>query len=651
MRLPTEYQSFIYLSRYSRWLEDEGRRETWDETVSRLINFFRNHVENNLGVKNQLDTKDWSTIKNSILSLEVMPSMRSLMTAGPALERENISGYNCAYLPVDNPKSFDEILYILMNGTGVGFSVERQYVNELPTIPDQEFEHTDDVISIADSKEGWTRAFKDLISYLYSNRIPKIDASKVRPSGARLKTFGGRASGPQPLIDLFDFTIRKFSEARGRKLSSIECHDIVCKIGEVVVVGGVRRSALISLSNLSDARMRASKSGAWSFTNPERALANNSAVYTERPDTGVFMNEWQALYESKSGERGIFNRQSAQMKAAQNGRRISDINFGTNPCSEIILRPNQFCNLTEVICRPADDRNSLARKIRVATLLGTIQSTLTNFGYLRKRWRDNTEEERLLGVSLTGIMDCKLLNFPIEHLDYSAKVPFLEDTLTYLRNVAISTNKKWSEKLGIPQSTAITCIKPSGTVSQLVNSSSGIHARHSPYYIRTVRADVKDPLTIFMKEYGIPNEPDIMNPEHTSVFSFPIKSDSDSKFRNDMSAMQQLEIWKTYAQYWCEHKPSVTISVQENEWIEVGAWCWKNFDHLSGVSFLPYSDHTYKQAPYQELSKEEYFEARKVMPKKAIDWSRLQEFEKEDNTTGSQELACTAGSCEIVDLT
>ena len=651
MQLPTEYQSFIYLSRYSRWLEDEGRRETWDETVSRLITFFRNHVENNLGVKNQLDTKDWSTIKNSILSLEVMPSMRSLMTAGPALERENISGYNCAYLPVDNPKSFDEILYIIMNGTGVGFSVERQYVNELPTIPDQEFEHTDDVISIADSKEGWTRAFKDLISYLYSNRIPKVDASKVRPAGARLKTFGGRASGPQPLIDLFDFTIRKFSEARGRKLSSIECHDIVCKIGEVVVVGGVRRSALISLSNLSDARMRASKSGAWHMTNPERALANNSAVYTERPDTGVFMNEWQSLYESKSGERGIFNRQSAQTKAAQNGRRISDISFGTNPCSEIILRPNQFCNLTEVICRPADDRNSLARKIRVATLLGTIQSTLTNFGYLRKRWRDNTEEERLLGVSLTGIMDCKLLNFPIEHLDYSAKVPFLEDTLTYLRNVAINTNKKWAEKLGIPQSTAITCIKPSGTVSQLVNSSSGIHARHSPYYIRTVRADVKDPLTLFMKEYGIPNEPDVMNPEHTSVFSFPIKSDSDSKFRNDMSAMQQLEIWKTYAQYWCEHKPSVTISVQENEWIEVGAWCWKNFDHLSGVSFLPYSDHTYKQAPYQELNKEEYYEARKGMPKKAIDWSRLQEFEKEDNTTGSQELACTAGSCEIVDLT
>jgi ribonucleoside-diphosphate reductase alpha chain len=608
-------------------------------------------VENNLGVKDQLDDKDWNMIRNSILSLEVMPSMRSLMTAGPALERENIAGYNCSYIPVDNPKSFDEILYILMNGTGVGFSVERQYVNELPTIPDVEFERTDDVISIADSKEGWARAFKDLVSYLYTARIPKIDVSKVRPAGSRLKTFGGRASGPQPLVDLFDFTIRKFSEARGRKLSSIECHDIVCKIGEVVVVGGVRRSALISLSNLSDARMRMAKSGAWSFTNPERALANNSAVYTDRPDTGVFMNEWQSLYESKSGERGIFNRRSAQVKAAQNGRRISDISFGTNPCSEIILRPNQFCNLTEVVCRAVDDRNTLARKVRVATLLGTIQSTLTNFGYLRKRWMDNTAEERLLGVSLTGIMDCKLLNFSPLHLDYSAKIAYLSDTLQYLRNVAVTTNKKWSEKLGINQSTAITCVKPSGTVSQLVDSASGIHTRHAPYYIRTVRADVQDPITIFMKEHGIPNEPDIMSPEHTTVFSFPIKANTNSKFRNDLNAMQQLEIWKIYAEHWCEHKPSVTVSVKEDEWIEVGAWCWKNFDHLSGVSFLPYSDHTYKQAPYQEISKEEYARVRKTMPKKAIDWSQLKDFEKEDNTTGSQELSCTGGVCELVDLT
>ena len=651
MSLPTEYQHFIYLSRYSRWLEEEGRRETWDETVNRLISFFRVHVETNLGVKDQLDTKDWTMIRNAILNLEVMPSMRSLMTAGPALERENISGYNCSYIPVDNPKSFDEILYILMNGTGVGFSVERQYVNQLPTIPDIEFERTDDVISIADSKEGWARAFKDLISFLYTNRVPKIDVSKVRPAGSRLKTFGGRASGPQPLVDLFDFTIRKFEEARGRKLNSIECHDIVCKVGEVVVVGGVRRSALISLSNLSDDRMRAAKSGAWFNTDPQRALANNSAVYTNRPDTGIFMNEWQSLYESKSGERGIFNRESAQQKAAQNKRRVWDIDFGTNPCSEILLRPNQFCNLTEVVCRAEDDRTSLARKVRVATLLGTIQSTLTNFGYLRKRWVTNTEEERLLGVSLTGIMDCNLLHSSPKKLSYSAKVPYLEDTLSYLRNVAVTTNKKWAEKLGIPQSTAITCVKPSGTVSQLVDSASGIHTRHSPYYVRTVRADNLDPLTKFMKEHGIPNEPDVTSPDNVTVFSFPIHTSSKSKFRNDLSAIQQLEVWKIYAEHWCEHKPSVTISVKEREWVQVGAWCWDNFDHLSGVSFLPYSDHNYKQAPYQEINKEEYTKVMKTMPKKRIDWSLLSEFEKEDNTTGAQELACTAGVCELVDLT
>jgi len=611
-------------------------------------------VETNLGVKDQLDTKDWTMIRNAILHLEVMPSMRSLMTAGPALERENIAGYNCSYIPVDNPKSFDEILYILMNGTGVGFSVERQYVNQLPTIPDVAFDKTDDVISVADSKEGWARAFKDLISYLYTNRIPKIDVSKVRPAGSRLKTFGGRASGPQPLVDLFDFTIRKFEEARGRKLNSIECHDIVCKVGDVVVVGGVRRSALISLSNLSDDRMRTAKSGAWSLTDSQRALANNSAVYTNRPDSGIFMKEWLSLYESKSGERGIFNRESAQKKAAQNGRRIWDIDFGTNPCSEIILRPNQFCNLTEVVCRPKDDRNSLARKIRIATLLGTIQSTLTNFGYLRKRWITNTEEERLLGVSLTGIMDCKLLNSSPLKLSYSAKVPYLEDTLQYLRNVAITTNKKWAEKLGISQSTAITCVKPSGTVSQLVDSASGIHARHSEYYMRTVRGDNKDPMTMFLKSIGIPNEPQIdgnIESKDVSVFSFPIHSDRQSIFRNGMSAIEQLQIWKIYAEHWCEHKPSVTISVKEDEWLPVGAWCWENFDHLSGVSFLPYFDHSFLQAPYQEITKEEYVKAKRNMPKKAIDWSLLTEFEKEDTTKGSQELACTAGVCELVDLT
>ena len=636
--LPTEYQTFIHLSRYSRWLPADRKRETWIETVTRLSTFFQGHLDKNLGV--QIDSETWRKIEDYIISLSVMPSMRALMTAGPALERENVGGYNCSYIPIDSPKSFDEILYILMNGTGVGFSVERNYINNLPTIPDREFEHTEDVIFVTDSKEGWARAFKDLISYLYTCRIPKINVSKIRPAGERLKTFGGRASGPQPLVNLFDFVIEKFTSAQGRKLTSMECHDIVCKTGEVVVVGGVRRSALISLSNLSDQRLRVAKSGAWWDTNPERALANNSVAYTEKPDAGIFMKEWLALYESKSGERGIFNRISAQEKAKQNGRRNTNFDFGTNPCSEIILRPNQFCNLTEVVVRPFDTKEILLNKVEVATILGTIQATLTNFGYLRKRWQTNTEEERLLGVSLTGIMDNTILN---------RRRSQLPETLQAMREKAVVTNKIWAEKLGIPQSTAITCVKPSGTVSQLVDSASGIHARHAPYYIRTVRGDNKDPLTEFMKTKGIPCEPDVMNPSHTSVFSFPMKTDSGAVFRNSMSAIEQLEIWKVYAEHWCEHKPSVTISVKENEWVNVGNWCWDNFNYLSGVSFLPFSDHTYQQAPYQDIDKEKYEELNTKMPTD-IDWSDLKHYETEDNTKGSQELACVAGACELVDI-
>ena len=637
--LPTDYQSFIHLSRYSRWLEEEERRESWYETVTRLTTFFKNHLHKNLGTK--IDKEMWTQIETHILSLEVMPSMRALMTAGKALEKEHIAGYNCSYIPIDSPKAFDEVLYVLMNGTGVGFSVERPYINGLPTIPDKDFEETDDVISVADSKEGWARAFRDLMSYLYTGRIPKISVTKIRPAGARLKTFGGRASGPQPLVDLFDFTINKFKNAKGRKLTSLECHDIVCKVGEVVVVGGVRRSALISLSNLSDDRMRSAKKGEWWNVNPERALANNSAVYNDQPDTGTFMKEWLSLYESKSGERGIFNRQSAQEKARQNGRRNADIEFGTNPCAEIILRPNQFCNLTEVVVRSTDDIDSLKRKIKIATILGTIQATFTNFGYLRKRWIDNTEEERLLGVSLTGIMDSSVLN---------GKDKKLEDTLQQLRTTAIETNKTWAKKLGIPQSTAITCVKPSGTVSQLVDSASGIHARHNPYYIRTVRGDNKDPLTQFMRESGIPNEPDYLKPDHTTVFSFPIMAPKGSVCRNDMTAIQQLELWKIYAEHWCEHNPSVTISVKEEEWTPVGSWCWDNFKYLSGVSFLPHTDHTYQQAPYQDIDLKKYKSLKKQMPK-GIDWvNNLQLFEREDNTKGSQQLACTAGVCELVDI-
>jgi ribonucleoside-diphosphate reductase alpha chain len=635
--LPTEYQSFIHMSRYSRWLEEEGRRETWTETVSRLIVYFKNHID--VHYKGVLKNKEWTELEEAILSLQVMPSMRALMTSGGALDRENIAGYNCSYIPIDSPKAFDEVLYILMNGTGVGFSVERQYADKLPTIPDQEFENTDDVISVADSKEGWARAFRDLISFLYTARIPKISVTKVRPAGARLKTFGGRASGPQPLVDLFDFTISKFKEARGRKLSSMECHDIVCKTGEVVVVGGVRRSALISLSNLSDQRIRGAKMGEWWNENPQRALANNSVAYTEKPDVGIFMKEWLSLYESKSGERGIFNRASAQAKAAENGRRDASWDFGTNPCSEIILRPNQFCNLTEVVCRSTDTMTTLTKKVKIATILGTIQSTFTNFGYLRKRWQNNTEEERLLGVSLTGIMDSVELN----------TIDGLAPRLEVLKQHAVDTNKELAKKLGIPQSTAITCVKPSGTVSQLVDSASGIHARHNPYYIRTVRGDNKDPLTEFMKASGIPNEPDYLKPEHTTVFSFPMMAPKGSVCRKDMSALEQLEIWKCYAQHWCEHKPSVTISVKEDEWIPVGAWCWENFEYVSGISFLPFSDHTYQQAPYQDIDEKTYKKLAKEMPTD-INWNKLQEFETEDTTKGSQELACTAGVCELVDI-
>ena len=633
--LPTNYQSFIHMSRYSRWLEEEQRRETWEETIDRYLSFMVNHLRHNYTY--DLFGKELSELRNAMLNLEVLGSMRALMTAGPALARENVAGYNCSYLPIDSPRSFDECLYILMNGTGVGFSVERQYIAKLPTIPDVAFEETDDVISVADSKEGWARGLRDLISLLYTNRIPKIDTSKIRPAGERLKIFGGRASGPAPLEELFDFTIQTFKKAQGRKLNSVECHDIMCKIGQVVVVGGVRRSALISLSNLTDERMRMAKSGEWWVDNQQRALSNNSVCYTEKPDMGIFMKEWLSLYESKSGERGIFNRVSAQEKASSNGRRDGSIDFGTNPCCEIILRPYQFCNLSEVICRADDTIATLKEKIKIATILGTFQSTLTDFGYLRKRWKDTTEKERLLGVSLTGIMDCPTV--------YDAS----PEALQQLRDVAIKTNKKLAEKLGINQSTAVTCVKPSGTVSQLVDAASGIHARHNLYYVRTVRGDNKDPLTIFLKDKGIPAEPDFTAPDSVTVFSFPMKSPDNAICRYDMSAIQQLELWLKIADNYCEHKPSVTISVKEHEWFEVGSWCWNHFDSLSGISFLPFSDHTYKQAPYQDINAEDYNKLSSEMPP-AIDWYELQEYERGDTTSGSQELACTGGVCEVVDI-
>jgi ribonucleoside-triphosphate reductase (thioredoxin) len=633
--LPTDYQAFIHTSRYSRWLPEKNRRESWGETVGRYI---ENVVFPIMDEKGDMRVMD--QIESAICDLEIMPSMRAMMTSGPALERDNTCAYNCSYLPVDDPKAFDEAMFILLCGTGVGFSVERQYVNKLPEVPERLFA-SEDTIVVADSKEGWAKAYRKLLALLWAGEVPKWDVSKVRPAGAKLKTFGGRASGPAPLVELFNFTIGKFKGAAGRKLSSIECHDIMCKIGEVVVVGGVRRSAMISLSNLSDDRMRHAKSGQWWENQGQRALANNSTSYTEKPDMETFMREWLALVESKSGERGIFNRQASQKQAAKNGRRNPDWDFGTNPCSEIILRPYQFCNLTEVVVRATDTIDTLSHKVKLATILGTIQSTYTNFPYLRKKWKDNTEEERLLGVSLTGIMDNPLM---------TSKNNGLEATLEHLRNVAISTNAEWADRLGIPRSAAITCVKPSGTVSQLVDSASGIHARHSPYYIRTVRGDNKDPLTQFMKDMGVPAEACVMKPDNTTVFSFPVKSPEGAVTRNDMTAIEQLETWLTYQRYWCEHKPSVTVSVRDEEWMEVGSFVYKYFDEMSGVSFLPHSDHTYQQAPYQDATKEEYESLLAQMPTK-IDWAKLSEYETEDGTKSSQTFACSGDVCEIVDLT
>ena len=640
--LPTDYQSFIHKSRYAKYFDNYGR-ESWDDTVTR----YSANV-----IKDMVDTETKHELEQAIVGLEIMPSMRAMMTAGPALERDNTAGYNCSYLPVDDPKSFDEAMYILLCGTGVGFSVERQYISKLPEVP--VLYDSDTTVVVKDSKEGWAKAFRQVLALLWAGEIPKWDVSKVRPAGARLKTFGGRASGPAPLVELFNFAVTTFKNAQGRKLSSIECHDLMCFIGQIVVVGGVRRSAMISLSNLSDDRMRHAKSGQWWETAAHRALANNSVSYTEKPDVETFMREWLALVESKSGERGVFNREASKKQAAKFGRRDPNYDFGTNPCSEIILRGSkldakgdpipgtggQFCNLTEVVVRATDSVDDLERKVRLATILGTIQSTYVKFPYLRKVWQKNTAEERLLGVSLTGIMDNPLM---------TTKNEGLEKTLEHLRNVAVDTNAVWAERLGIPVSAAITCVKPSGTVSQLVDSASGIHARHNDYYIRTVRGDNKDPLTQFMIDQGIPAEPCVFKGDTTTVFSFPQKSPDNAVTRNDMTAIEQLETWLIYQRSWCEHKPSVTITVRDHEWLAVGAFVYEHFDEMSGVSFLPHSDHTYQQAPYQDCTKQEYEELLKLMPER-IDWSKLNEYEQEDNTVAMQTMACSGDSCEIVDL-
>lgn len=633
----SDLQTYVHASRYARWLPEEGRRETWAETVERLCAFWANRHP---------DTFPYAEMREAIINMEVMPSMRSMMTAGAALERDNISGYNCAYVAVDDPRVFDEIMFVLMNGTGVGYSVERQSISKLPEVAET-FHDTDTVIRVADSKQGWASALRQLISLLYSGQIPKWDVGGIRPAGARLKTFGGRASGPAPLVDLFNFTVVLFKRAAGRKLTSVECSDLVCKIAQVVVVGGVRRSALICLSNLTDERMRNYKSGQWWEADGQRALANISAAYTEKPDIGIFMKEWTALYESKSGERGIFNRVAANKAAIATGRREPGHQWGTNPCGEIVLRPNEFCNLSEVVVRSTDTFSDLQRKVRLATILGTFQSSLVDFKYLRKVWADNCKEERLLGVSLTGIMDHPFLaQFRKDtsyEFDFNGKLPELLDTL---RELTIETNKEWADRLGIEQSAAITTIKPSGTVSQLVDSSSGIHPRYSAFYTRTVRADAKDPLATFLKEQGVPCEPDVTNASNL-VFSFPVRSPDGAVLRNDITALQQLEHYLIYKKHWCEHNPSITVYVREHEWLAVGAWVYQHLDECGGVSFLPHSDHVYQQAPYQETTKEQYEAAVAAFPK--LDWAKFDTYEIDDSLMqGQQEFSCSAGVCEVL---
>lgn len=627
------YEEFIAVGHYCRWLPEEGRRETWEEACARYVQYMQDQAAG-YGYHDQQVFRD---IQEEMVNRGVVGSMRALMTAGPALERDNVAGFNCAYLTVDHPRAFDELLYILMCGTGVGFSVERQYINQMPEVA-HEFTNTETTITVADSKIGWAKAYRELVSLLYSGQVPRWDVSRVRPSGARLKTFGGRASGPEPLERLFQFTVGVFRGAAGRRLNSIECHSLCCKIAEIVVVGGVRRSALISLSNLTDDRLRRAKQGDWWDRNPHYALSNNSVCYTEKPDFPAFLKEWKSLYESYSGERGIFNRVSAKKQAGRSGRRDTDHDFGCNPCSEIILRPNQFCNLSEVVIRRGDTLADLRRKVRFATVLGTIQSTLTDFRYLRPIWKRNCDEERLLGVSLTGIMDHPVMSG-------REGEETLVEWLTALREEAIHVNKELAEAMGIPQSTAITCVKPSGTVSQLVNSASGIHPRYAEYYIRRVRIDDKDPLGAFMIDKGVPYATQGTN----LVFEFPQAAPKGAITASEFLGVQQLELWKLYQDHWCEHKPSITVYYRDQDFFELGQWVYNHFDEVSGVAFLPYDDHTYDLAPYEPISEEKYHELQAAMPGN-LDWSELSKYEQDDNTTGSQELACTGPSCEVVDI-
>lgn len=621
---------FIYYRTYSRWIEREGRRETWVETVDRYMNF----MKENLGDK--LTAEEYNELREGILWQEAMPSMRLMWSAGSAAARCHATAYNCSYIAPSKLEDFSEIMYLSMSGTGVGFSVESQTIGQLPIIKKQSGKVLPTYV-IEDSKEGWADALKTGLKTWYNGKDIKFDYSGLRPAGARLKTMGGRSSGPEPLRSLLDFARAKIFSRQGKRLSNIDAHDIICKTGEVVVMGGVRRSALISLSDLDDMEMRNAKTGQFYLTEPQRQMANNSAAYNEKPTSTQFIEEWLALAKSGAGERGIFNRGSLKQQLPR--RRWDKFeedwaSSGVNPCGEINLKSKEFCNLTEVVARAEDIEESLIRKIRLATILGTYQSTLTDFKYLSKEWKKNCEEERLLGVSVTGQWDCPALRN--------------EKTFSKLREAAIEVNKEYAKRFGINQSAAITCVKPSGTVSQLVDAASGMHPRHSGYYIRRVRISATDSLFQMLKEQKFPYHPEVgqtIDSASTYVLEFPVKAPSNSKFRNDMDAIEQLEYWKMVKENFTEHNPSVTISVGDNEWIVAANWLYENWDILGGLSFLPREDHVYKLAPYEEIDEERYSELAAKLPE--IDFSRIVIYEEDDETQGARELACASGVCEI----
>ena len=624
---------FVYYRSYSRWIEEENRRETWIETVDRYMNFMRENLDD------ALSPEEYQEIHDAVLRQEVMPSMRLMWSAGEAAKATNVAAYNCSYIAPTKIEDFAEIMYVSMCGAGVGFSIESQTAQQLPQIKKQTGERLPAHI-VHDSKEGWCNALTAGLRTWFTGKDVDFDFSKLRPEGARLKTMGGRSSGPGPLRDLMDFTRRKILARQGRRLSNLDVHDIICKIGDIVVSGGVRRSALISLSDFDDIEMRDAKKGQFYIKDPQRSLANNSTVYNEKPSATQFMEEWLALAKSGTGERGIFNRGGLKHQVPARRWKVlkdDEPTWGTNPCGEIILRSKEFCNLTEIVARQEDTEDTLMRKARLATILGTYQSSLTDFPYISKDWKENCDEERLLGVSVTGQWDSQAVRDP--------------EVLKKLLAEARRVNKIYAARFGVAPSTAITCVKPSGTVSQLVDASSGMHPRHSEYYIRRIRISATDSLFQMLKDQKVPYKPEVgqaSGSANTYVIEFPVKAPKSAKFRDDVSAITQLEHWKMVKQNYTEHNPSVTISVGDGEWIDVAHWLYGNWDILGGLSFLPREETVYQLAHYEAITKERYDEMKKTFP--AIDFSQIVLYEKDDTTSGAKELACVSGVCEIQEL-